>query len=91
LASASDALKAEDLHTALKNALPEVGETIMPTLAEKWIEEGEAALLIRQMEHKFGQLTPAHRARIDAADAETLLIWGERVLTAQTVEEVFAG
>jgi hypothetical protein len=43
------------------------------------------------LELKFGPLSSGHRARIDAADAETLLIWGERVLTAQTVAEVFAG
>ena len=62
----------------------------MPTLAEKWIEEGEAALLIRLLERKFGPLAPEHRARIDAADAETLLVWGERILTAETIEAVLA-
>ena len=86
----------------------------MPTLAEKWIEQGvqrglhqgleqglqqglqqgetkgEAALLVRQLELKFGSLSPEHRAKINGADAETLLVWGERILSAETVEEVFA-
>jgi hypothetical protein len=29
-------------------------------------------------------------ARVQAADAETLLYWSERVLSAATLEEVFA-
>ncbi|HEX9943841.1 MAG TPA: Rpn family recombination-promoting nuclease/putative transposase [Thermoanaerobaculia bacterium] len=52
--------------------------------------EGEAALLIRQLEFKFGSLRPEDRARIDIADAERLLAWGERVLTARSLDEVFA-
>lgn len=51
--------------------------------------DGEAALLIRLLEFKFGALRPEDRSRIDAADAERLLAWGERVLTARSLEEVF--
>lgn len=53
--------------------------------------EGEATLLIRQLELKFGPLQPGDRARIDAADSEQLLAWGERVLTARSSDEVFCG
>ena len=51
--------------------------------------EGEAALLIRLLEFKFGPLRPEDRSRIDTADAERLLAWGERVLTARSLDEVF--
>lgn len=52
--------------------------------------EGEAALLMRLLERKFGNpLTDSIRQRIASADAETLLIWGERVLDANGVEDVF--
>lgn len=51
--------------------------------------EGEARLLIRQLEFKFGSLRPEDQARIDVADAERLLAWGERVLTARSLDEVF--
>ena len=77
----------------------------MPTLMEQWTKrvhqqgiqqgiqqgqtEGEAAILVRQLERRFGPLSPRHRARIESADAETLLVWGDRVLTAQSVDEVF--
>ncbi len=50
--------------------------------------DGEATLLIRQLEFKFGPLQPGDRARIDAADSEQLFAWGERVLTARSLDEV---
>jgi predicted transposase YdaD len=52
-------------------------------------QEGEAALLLRQLERKFGQLDPRTRKRVQGADAERLLDWGERVLEAQRLEDVF--
>jgi Domain of unknown function (DUF4351) len=56
---------------------------------EEGRREGEATLLIRQLEFKFGPLRPGDLARIDAADSERLLQWGERVLAARSMEEVF--
>jgi len=50
--------------------------------------EGEAALLLRLLEHKFGGLSEEVRERVARADAQTLLLWGERILTAKTVDEV---
>ena len=50
--------------------------------------EGEAALLLRILERRFGPLAEGLRERVRAADAETLLRWGERILTAATPEEV---
>jgi predicted transposase/invertase (TIGR01784 family) len=51
-------------------------------------QEGEAALLTRQLERRFGALAATVRDRIAHADSDQLLMWGERVLTAQRVEEV---
>lgn len=53
--------------------------------------DGEAVLLVRLLKLKFGALGPEDQARIDAADAERLLAWGERVLTARSLDEVFEG
>jgi predicted transposase YdaD len=53
--------------------------------------EGEAALLSRLLERKFGPLPDSARGRIAAADAETLLSWGERLLDARTLDEVWGG
>ena len=57
---------------------------------EQGRQEGEAAVLLRLLERKYGPSTAAAcRERIMAADAETLLKWSERILTAETVEEIF--
>ena len=50
---------------------------------------GMADLLLRLLTAKFGPLTAEHRRRLEQADAETLLRWSERLLTAQRPEEVF--
>jgi predicted transposase/invertase (TIGR01784 family) len=54
-------------------------------------QEGEAVMLLRQTELKFGpDAAELYRARIEAADAETLLSWSERLLTAERAVEVFS-
>jgi hypothetical protein len=52
-------------------------------------QEGEAGVLMRLLERKFGPLDAAVRSRIAQADSETLLEWSERVLTAERLEDVF--
>jgi hypothetical protein len=52
-------------------------------------QEGEYVLLLRQLKHKF-QVVPEHcLQRMTKADAELLLQWGEKVLEAKTIEEIF--
>ena len=52
--------------------------------------EGEMDLLLRQLEWRFGPVSEIIDARIKKADSQTLQLWGKRILTAQTIEEVFA-
>ena len=52
-------------------------------------KEGEAAILLRQIALKFGPPTEDVRARIEAADADTLLAWSTRILTAERVDDIF--
>ncbi|HYU33247.1 MAG TPA: DUF4351 domain-containing protein [Thermoanaerobaculia bacterium] len=54
-------------------------------------KQGEARLLLRQLERKFGPLDARTRARIRRAGPDRLLEWGERVLTAERLEQVFEG
>ena len=49
---------------------------------------GESALLLRLMDRKFGPLSERVRQRVASADAETLLMWGDRVLDAARIEDV---
>jgi hypothetical protein len=53
------------------------------------ISRGEARVLGRQLTLKFGQIPDEKQQRINSADAETLLLWSERVLTANTLDEIF--
>jgi len=76
----------------LEEVRPMLRETVQEW-TQQWLEEGrqqgEARLLRRMVEQKFGPLTEADQARIQQADAEELLAWGERLLTARTLSEVF--
>ena len=51
-------------------------------------QEGEATILLRLMERKFGTVPENLRERIEQADADTLLDWSERILTAEIPEDV---
>ena len=55
---------------------------------EKGRQEGEATLLQKLLERRFGTLDGALRQRLQAADAETLLRWGERLFQASSAEDV---
>jgi hypothetical protein len=50
--------------------------------------EGEAALLLRLLERRFGALPDWARERVAAADAAALEEWGLRVLDAGSLDEV---
>ena len=53
------------------------------------VQKGEAALLNRLLRTKFGSVPRAIQQRIASAGARTLLKWGDRVLSATRLEEVF--
>ena len=64
---------------------------------DAWVAEGkaegrlagEAEVLSRQLEKKFGALPDWARDRFAGADAEQLLDWAERGLSAESLEAVF--
>ncbi len=51
--------------------------------------EGEARVVLRLLRLKFGPLDPAIEERVRSADADRLLEWGDRVLTAESLQAVF--
>ena len=53
------------------------------------VQKGEAALLNRLLRTKFGSVPRAIQQKIASADARTLLQWGDRVLSATRLEEMF--
>jgi hypothetical protein len=54
------------------------------------VRQGEAKVLLTLLQLKFGAVPESVRSAIDAADAETLLQWSTRVLTATRIDEVIA-
>jgi hypothetical protein len=80
----------------LEEVKPMLRETVKGWTRE-WLEEGkkegrregEVRLLVRMLELKFGPLAPRDRERINATDSDRLLEWGGRILTAQSLDEVF--
>ncbi len=67
---------------------------MLATRMEQWkqrtLHEGEAALLLRQMERRFGVVPGWARDRVLAADTVTIEDWGLRVLDAASLEDVVA-
>jgi predicted transposase YdaD len=53
------------------------------------IQEGEARLVLRQLRLKFGPLESETENQVRSADPDRLLEWGERVLTAKSLQDVF--
>ena len=68
----------------------------MRSIAEKLIDEGRVegrveasrALVVKQLQLKFGVLPAPERAILDRADLETLERYAERVLTAARLADV---
>ena len=56
---------------------------------EQGVQQGEAKVLLRQVDRKFGPLDEMQRQRILTASPDTLLEWAERLLAAERWEEVF--
>ncbi len=56
---------------------------------QQGIQQGEALLLQRQLTRRFGVLPAARLASIAAATPAQLETWGDRVLDAKSLDEVF--
>jgi hypothetical protein len=52
--------------------------------------EGEADVLLRLLERKFGPLRETTRSRVRRASSARRMVWADRILTATTLAEVFA-
>ncbi|MEZ4300158.1 MAG: DUF4351 domain-containing protein [Polyangiaceae bacterium] len=50
--------------------------------------EGERAIVLRQLERRFGSLPPEALTRIKEASSAEIERWADRILTAATLAEV---
>ncbi|MCP4347364.1 MAG: DUF4351 domain-containing protein [Desulfobacterales bacterium] len=73
-----------------------IGEDIMQTFIDKYISQGlhwglhqgEAKLLLRQMEARFGAIPQWAKQKIEQADIAVIEDWGIRLLSADSLKEV---
>ena len=89
LEEGSATLTLEELETMLAESIDRWNRKIREEGRQEGHQEGEARLLLRQLRLKFGPLEPALEERVRSADADRLLEWGDRILTAESLQEVF--
>ena len=56
---------------------------------EKGLQKGEAVILLRLIRLKFGEPDSATVNRVQSADTDQLAIWSERLLSAQSLADIF--
>ncbi len=54
-------------------------------------DEGQRGLLLRQLTRRFGPLPTSVGRRVSNASADELMQWSDRVLDAESLDDVFAG
>jgi flagellar biosynthesis/type III secretory pathway protein FliH len=84
MSSFADRFREEGLEKGLQQGIQQGMQQGLP----KGMQQGEAHILLRLLHVKFGDVSEETRRRVEAADAETLLAWSERILTARSVDEV---
>jgi hypothetical protein len=52
--------------------------------------EGQARMLIRLIEHRFGPLLEQDRTRILSADEATVAAWEKRLFDAGSIDDILA-
>ncbi|MBF0185953.1 MAG: DUF4351 domain-containing protein [Magnetococcales bacterium] len=52
-------------------------------------QEGEASVLLRQVQRRFGQVSDDLKAMVISADLSQLEAWTDRILDAKTLDDVF--
>ncbi|MBK8253136.1 MAG: Rpn family recombination-promoting nuclease/putative transposase [Polyangiaceae bacterium] len=58
---------------------------------EQGLTQGQRAVLLRQLERKFGKIPAEFTSRVEAAPLHELETWLDRVLVAQSLSQVFNG
>jgi len=85
----SESLELEEFKVMLEKRVEEWNRELREEGRRVGLKQGEATLLLRQIEHKFGRVDAKTRKGVKSADAKCLLDWGKRVLTAERLEDVF--
>lgn len=57
---------------------------------DQGLVEGQRAIVLRLLTRRFQPLPPEALARIEKADAATLETWADRLLSAESLDEVWS-
>jgi predicted transposase/invertase (TIGR01784 family) len=79
----------EEFSTMLAEKIDSWNEKIREEGREEGLREGRAGVLLRLLRLKFGPLSPEEEKRVRSTDADRLLEWSDRVLTAERLQDVF--
>jgi len=82
-------LSLEELETMLAESIDRWNRQIREEGRQEGRQEGEAQVVLRLLRLKFGPLPPEIEERVRSADADRLLEWSERVLTAERLQDIF--
>ena len=75
--------KEDDMVVSSKQKFREEGR-------EEGAHDGAARVLLRQLALRFGEGASAGaRSQVEAADLEEIMAWSDRILTANSLEDVF--
>jgi predicted transposase/invertase (TIGR01784 family) len=93
-----EVLGLEEFRTMLEKRVEEWSQTLLERGRQEGRREGrhegekrgEAKVLLHLLEVKFGAVDDRTRSRVQAAGPKRLLQWAERVVTADTLSDVFA-
>lgn len=80
---------AEKLPRPLSEYTMNAAERLIQQGVQQGMQQGEYAMLLRLLQRKFHRVPQVYLENLVKADADTLLKWGERVLEASSLEEVF--
>jgi len=73
----------------LADRIQEWGEEFQRKGLQEGRREGEAHLLLHLLASRFGVLPQGVQERVQQADVSQLERWGERLLDARTLEDLF--
>jgi predicted transposase/invertase (TIGR01784 family) len=82
-------LTLEELETMLAESIDRWNREIREEGRQEGRQEEGARMVLRLLRLKFGPLESEIENRVRSADADRLLEWGERVLTAKRLQDIF--
>jgi len=79
----------EPMSAAIRAWFEEYKDELRQEAFDKGRVEGERAILLRQLRLRFGEVPPKWKAYVDVVGSPVLERWSERILSAQTLDDVF--